>query len=175
MHRWVRCQKTASRHRRGMAGLGRLQTFARVEGVDGLDGPRMAARHGPGSFPVWAAVEVSRQKRTLHIRGKDRGERSREARPSPPALSGPHGQAVRIGTATDQSGNCSSLVSRPRNAATRLSTAKQVMIPVALESPPSCTTSNPATNGPKLVNTRPDPLQNATAVERTWVGNNSDM
>jgi hypothetical protein len=37
---------------------GRLQTFARVEGVDGLDGPRMAARHGPGSFPVWAAVHL---------------------------------------------------------------------------------------------------------------------
>ena len=114
----------------------------------------LAARHGTGSFPVWAAVEVSRRKRTLHIRGKDRGEWSCEARPSPPVLPKPHGQAVRIGTAIDQSGNCSSLVSRPRNTATRLSTAKQVMIPVALESPPSCTTSNPATNGPKLVNTR---------------------
>src|SRR6266851_2171878 len=157
------------------AAVGRLQTFARVEGVDGLDGPRMAARHGPGSFPVWAAVEVSRQKRTLHIRGKDRGEPVSRSETVPAGSIGPHGQAVRIGTATDQSGNCSSLVSRPRNTATRLSTAKQVMIPVALESPPSCTTSNPATSGPKLVTIRPVPLQNATAVERTWVGNNSDM
>src|SRR6516164_5297982 len=54
-----------------------------------------------------------------------------------------------------------------------LSAAKPVMIAVALVKPPSCTTSRPAASGPKLVMTRPEPLQNATAVERTWVGNSS--
>jgi len=49
----------------------------------------LAARHGTGSSPVWAAVEVSRRKRTLHIRGKDRGEWSREARPSRRFPNGP--------------------------------------------------------------------------------------
>jgi hypothetical protein len=56
-----------------------------------------------------------------------------------------------------------------------LSTANPVMIAVALVKPPSCTTSRPAANGPKLVMTRPEPLQNATAVERTCVGNSYDM
>src|SRR5437870_3828794 len=59
--------------------------------------------------------------------------------------------------------------------ATMLSTAKPVMIAVAWVRPPSCTTRRPATSGPKLVKIRPKPLQNATAVERTWVGNSSDM
>src|SRR5207247_2313313 len=72
-----------------------------------------------------------------------------------------------------QRGNCSSRVSRPRNTAIRLRTANPVMIAVACVRPPSCTTSRPATSGPKLVTMRPEPLQNATAVERTCVGNSS--
>ncbi len=52
-----------------------------------------------------------------------------------------------------------------------LSAAKQVIIAVALaKSPPKGITSRPATRGPKLVITRPDPLQNDTAVARTCVG-----
>src|SRR5215472_15807604 len=47
--------------------------------------------------------------------------------------------------------------------------------PRRLVKPPSCTTSRPAANGPKMVMTRPEPLQNATAVEPTWVGNSSDI
>src|ERR1700712_2136032 len=52
--------------------------------------------------------------------------------------------------------------------------AKHVITAVAwLNAPFSDPASNPAINGPKLVITRPEPLQNDTAVARTWVGNNS--
>ena len=55
-----------------------------------------------------------------------------------------------------------------------LSPAKQVVIAVAvLNCPPRSGVTRPATNGPKLVITRPVPLQNETAVARTWVGNSS--
>ena len=48
------------------------------------------------------------------------------------------------------------------------SRAKQVMNAVALaKSPPNGAASNPATSGPKLVITLPEPLQNDTAVART--------
>src|ERR1700677_2158773 len=63
-----------------------------------------------------------------------------------------------------QCGRMSPRVSRPSAMATIDSAAKQVITAVALaKSPPNGAASNPATNGPKLVITRPDPLQNDTA------------
>ena len=55
-----------------------------------------------------------------------------------------------------------------------LSSAKHVMNAVTLlKLPPNVPTISPATGGPKLVMTRALPVVNPTAVERTWVGNNS--
>src|SRR4051794_9840801 len=71
-------------------------------------------------------------------------------------------------------GSSLSLVSRPMATASRLSNAKQVMTPAALlKLPPNGATSRPATSGPKLVMIRPVPLQNDSAVARTWVGKSS--
>ena len=63
----------------------------------------------------------------------------------------------------------------PPNAIAKIdSTAMHVMTAAGrLNGPPNTPTISPATSGPKLVITRPDPLQNDTAVARTWVGNSS--
>src|SRR3977135_3940919 len=72
------------------------------------------------------------------------------------------------------SGSPSPFVSCPNKAATMLNPAKHVITAVAwLNAPFSDPASKPATSGPKLVITRPEPLQNDTAVARTWVGNSS--
>jgi len=66
------------------------------------------------------------------------------------------------------------LVSRPRNIAMMLRTAKQVMNAVTrLKLPPKAPTRSPATKGPSLVTMRALPVQKPTAVERIWVGNSS--
>src|SRR4051812_14139168 len=60
-----------------------------------------------------------------------------------------------------QCGKPSCRVSRPKIIANIERPAKQVIIAVALlKSPPNGATSKPATSGPKLVITRPEPLQN---------------
>jgi hypothetical protein len=71
-------------------------------------------------------------------------------------------------------GSGTPLVSRPISIAMMLSSAKQLITAVTrLKLPPKAPTSRPATKGPKLVMIRAAPLQNATPVERMWVGNSS--